>query len=81
MVHFNVAFQHFNSFTDITLSLAKTLHQMGIPISVEPSTIASHLSRNSTAEENHLLAKWMNTIPSDLFQIKWSHYWKPYFLK
>ncbi|MEG4070645.1 hypothetical protein QUA42_25440 [Microcoleus sp. Pol11C2] len=54
---------------------------MGIPISVEPSTIASHLNRNSTAEENDLLAKWMNTTPSDLFQIKWSHYWKPYFLK
>ncbi|MEG4422181.1 glycosyltransferase family 4 protein [Microcoleus sp. LAD1_D5] len=81
MVHFNVAFQHFNSFTDITLSLAKTLDQMGIPISVEPSTIASHLSRNFTAEENDLLEKWMNSTPSDLFQIKWSHYWKPYFLK
>ncbi|MEO6861187.1 MAG: glycosyltransferase family 4 protein [Microcoleus sp.] len=54
---------------------------MGIPISVEPSTIASHVTRNSTDEENHLLAKWMNTAPSDLFQIKWSHYWKPYFLK
>ncbi|MEG4321233.1 MULTISPECIES: glycosyltransferase family 4 protein [unclassified Microcoleus] len=81
MVHFNVGFQHFNSFADITLSLAKTLDKMGIPISVEPSTIASHVTRNSTAEENHLLAKWMNTAPSDLFQIKWSHYWKPYFLK
>lgn len=81
MVHFNVAFQHFNSFTDITLSLAKTLDQMGVPISVEPSQIASLLTRNSTAEENHLLEKWMNTAPSELFHIKWSHYWKPYFLK
>ncbi|MEG4577532.1 glycosyltransferase family 4 protein [Microcoleus sp. N3A4] len=81
MVHFNVGFQHFNSFADITLSLAKTLDRMGIPISVEPSQIASHVTRNSTAEENHLLAKWMNTAPSDLFHIKWSHYWKPYFLK
>ena len=81
MVHFNVGFQHFNSFADITLSLATTLDKMGIPISVEPSTIASHVTRNSTDEENHLLAKWMNTPPSDLFQIKWSHYWKPYFLK
>lgn len=81
MVHFNVGFQHFNSFADITLSLAKTLDQIGIPISVEPSEIASHVTRNSTAEENDLLAKWMNTAPSDLFQIKWSHYWKPYFLK
>ncbi|MGB3263999.1 MAG: glycosyltransferase family 4 protein [Microcoleus sp.] len=81
MVHFNVGFQDFNSFADITLSLATTLDKMGIPISVEPSPIASHITRNSTAEENHLLAKWMNTAPSDLFQIKWSHYWKPYFLK
>jgi glycosyltransferase involved in cell wall biosynthesis len=81
MVHFNVSFQHFNSFADITLSLAKTLDQMGIPISVEPSTIASHLTRNSTPEENDLLEKWMNTAPSDLFHLKWSHYWKPFFLK
>lgn len=81
MVHFNVGFQNFNSFADITLSLAKTLDKMGIPISVEPSEIASHLTRYSTAEENHLLAKWMNTAPSDLFQLKWSHYWKPFFLK
>lgn len=81
MVHFNVAFQNFNSFADITLSLAQTLDKMGIPISVEPSTIAFHLSGNLTAEENDLLVKWMNTRPSDLFQIKWSHYWKPYFLK
>jgi len=81
MVHFNVGFQNFNSFADITLSLATTLDKMGISISVEPSTIASHITRNSTAEENHLLAKWMNTAPSDLFQLKWSHYWKPFFLK
>ncbi|WP_293343281.1 glycosyltransferase [Microcoleus sp. CAWBG58] len=81
MVHFNVGFQNFNYFADITLSLAKTLDKMGIPISVEPSEIASHLTRYSTAEENHLLAKWMNTTPSDLFQLKWSHYWKPFFLK
>ena len=81
MVHFKVGFQYFNSFTDITLSLAKTLDQIGIPISVEPSTIASHLIRNSTPEENDLLEKWMNTTPSELFHIKWSHYWKPYFLK
>ncbi|UNU23399.1 glycosyltransferase family 4 protein [Microcoleus vaginatus] len=81
MVHFNVGFQHFNSFADITLSLAQTLDKMGIPISVEPSTIASQISDNSTTEENHLLEKWMNTAPSDLFQIKWSHYWKPCFLK
>jgi len=81
MVHFNVGFQHFNSFADITLSLAKTLDQMGIPISVEPSTIASHITRICTAEENHLLAKWMSNSRSDLFHIKWSHYWKPYFLK
>jgi glycosyltransferase involved in cell wall biosynthesis len=81
MVHFNVGFQHFNSFADITLSLATTLDKMGIPISVEPSEIAGHVTRNSTAEENRLLAEWMNTPPSDLFQIKWSHYWKPYFLK
>ena len=78
MVHFNVGFQNFNSFTDITLSLAKALDQIGIPISVEPSTIASHLTRNSTPEENDLLEKWMNTVP-DLFHLKWSHYWKPYF--
>ncbi|MEG4865682.1 MULTISPECIES: glycosyltransferase family 4 protein [unclassified Microcoleus] len=81
MVHFNVGFENFNSFADITLSLAKTLDKMEIPISVAPSPIASHITRNSTAEENHLLAKWMNAVPSDLFQIKWSHYWKPYFLK
>jgi hypothetical protein len=48
MVHFNVGFQHFNSFADITLSLAKTLDKMGIPISVEPSKIASHLTGIST---------------------------------
>ncbi len=81
MVHFNVGFQHFNSFADITLSLAKTLDKMGIPISVEPSQIASHITCNSTPEENHLLEKWMSTPPSELFHIKWSHYWKPYFLK
>ena len=81
MVHFKIGFQHFNSFADITLSLAKTLDKMGIPISVEPSQIAPHVTRISTAEENNLLAKWMSNSPSDLFQIKWSHYWKPYFLK
>ena len=81
MVHFNVGFQHFNSFADITLSLAKTLDKTGIPISVEPSAIASHVTRICTEEENILLDQWMNSTPSDLFQIKWSHYWKPYFLK
>ena len=81
MVHFNVGFQNFNSFADITLSLAKTLDKMGVPISIEPSTIASHLTRISTEAENNLLAKWMSNSPSDLFHIKWSHYWKPDFLK
>jgi glycosyltransferase involved in cell wall biosynthesis len=81
MVHFNVGFQHFNSFADITLSLAKTLDKIGIPISVEQSEIAPHITRICTEEENNLIAKWMNNSPSDLFQIKWSHYWKPYFLK
>lgn len=81
MVHFNVGFEHFNSFADITLSLAKTLDKMGIPVSVQPSTIAPHITRICTEEENQLLAKWMNQNPSELFQIKWSHYWKPYFLK
>jgi glycosyltransferase involved in cell wall biosynthesis len=81
MVHFKIGFQHFNSFADITLSLAKTLDKMGIPISVEPSQIAPHVTRISTEAENNLLAKWMSNSPSDLFQIKWSHYWKPYFLK
>jgi hypothetical protein len=81
MVHFKIGFQHFNSFADITLSLAKTLDKMGIPISVEPSEIPSHVTRICTEEENTLITKWMSSVPSDLFQIKWSHYWKPYFLK
>ncbi|MGL5058946.1 MAG: glycosyltransferase family 4 protein [Microcoleus sp.] len=81
MVHFNIGFQHFNSFADITLSLAKTLDKMGIPVSVEPSEIAPHVARICTASENRLLAKWMERNPSELFQLKWSHYWKPYFLK
>ncbi|NJK67363.1 MAG: glycosyltransferase family 4 protein [Microcoleus sp. CSU_2_2] len=81
MVHFKIGFQHFNSFADITFSLAKTLDKMGIPISVEPSKIASHVTRICTEEENTLITKWIRNPPSDLFQIKWSHYWKPYFLK
>ncbi len=81
MVHFNVGFEHINSFADITLSLAKALDKMGIPVSVQPSTIAPHIARICTEAENHLLAKWMSSTPSDLFQIKWSHYWKSYFLK
>ena len=81
MVHFNVSFEYFNSFADITLSLAKTLDKMGIPVSVEPAKIAPHITRICTAEENQLLAKWMQQNPSELFQLKWSHYWKPYFLK
>jgi glycosyltransferase involved in cell wall biosynthesis len=81
MVHFNVSFQYINSFGDITLSLAKTLDKIGIPISVESSEIASHVTRICTEEENSLIAKWMSSTPSDLFHLKWSHYWKPYFLK
>jgi glycosyltransferase involved in cell wall biosynthesis len=81
MVHFNIGFQHFNSFADITLSLAKALDKMGIPISVEDSEVTPRMQRICTAEENSLIAKWRSNQPSDLFQIKWSHYWKPYFLK
>ncbi|MDQ2099729.1 MAG: glycosyltransferase family 4 protein [Tychonema bourrellyi B0820] len=54
---------------------------MGIPISVEQSEIAPQITHICTEEENNLIAKWMNNSPSDLFQIKWSHYWKSHFLK
>ncbi|HLO51647.1 MAG TPA: glycosyltransferase family 4 protein [Kamptonema sp.] len=81
MVHFNVNFKNFNSFVDITLSMAKTLTKLGIPVSVEQSEIAEHALRIFTEDEKTLLADWMSRTPSDLFQLKWSHYWKPLFLK
>jgi hypothetical protein len=40
MVHFNVDFQHFNSFADITLSLATALSQLQIPVSLEPCKLS-----------------------------------------
>lgn len=75
MVHFNVNFARFNSFTDITMVLSKTLHQMGIPVSVEPSEIVPGTPYVLEDEDQELLKQFMSNSPSDLFQIRWSHYW------
>lgn len=81
MVHFNVSFKYFNSFADITLSLAKTLELKGIPISVESSPVSAQGYSVFTEEEKNLIELWMSRPPSELFQIKWSHYWRPHFFQ
>lgn len=75
MVHFNVNFARFNSFADITMVLSKTLAQMGIPVSVEPSEIVPLTPYVLDPEDHELLKGFMNNYPSNLFQIRWSHYW------
>ncbi|MGE5660418.1 MAG: glycosyltransferase family 4 protein [Actinomycetota bacterium] len=81
MVHFNVNFASFNSFADITLELGKTLEAMGIPVSLEPSSIQPIAWQIFTDLEKRLLGEWMQRPPSELFQVKWSHYWKDYLWK
>ncbi len=76
MVHFNVNFQYFNSFADITLSLAQTLFKQGVPISIKPSQLSKEALKVVTPEEKDRLEYWMSQPPSKLFQIKWSHYWQ-----
>lgn len=75
MVHFKVDFQNFNSFADITLSLATALSQLNIPVSLEPSKLSEDILKVISSEESQQLQCWMNQSPSELFQIKWSHYW------
>ncbi len=75
MVHFNVNFSYFNSFVDITLSLAKALSQLGVPVSIEPSELSSDALKAIKVSEKLLIEYWMQQKPSELFQIKWSHYW------
>lgn len=81
MVHFNVNFAAFNSFADITLELAKALEQMEIPVSLQQTSIHPAAWEIFTDLEKRLLLDWMQKKPSELFQIKWSHYWKDYLLK
>ncbi|WP_235440945.1 glycosyltransferase family 4 protein [Limnoraphis robusta] len=76
MVHFNVNFKYFNSFADITLSLAKTLFELGVPVSIEPSEISGDALKVISDQEKKLLDYLMKQSPSELFQIKWSHYWE-----
>ncbi len=75
MVHFNVDFQHFNSFADITLSLATALSHLQIPTSLEPCKLSEDALKILTDKEVESLQFWMSQFPSELFQIKWSHYW------
>jgi glycosyltransferase involved in cell wall biosynthesis len=75
MVHFNVDFQHFNSFADITLSLATALSQLQIPVSLEPSELSEDALKVLSSKAVKSLKFWMHQSPSELFQIKWSHYW------
>ena len=76
MVHFNVNFQYFNSFADITLSFVKTLFEMGVPVSIEPSELSPMALQVMAEEEKFLLEYSMKQPPSELFQFKWSHYWQ-----
>ncbi|WP_413161787.1 glycosyltransferase family 4 protein [Capilliphycus salinus ALCB114379] len=76
MVHFKVDFEYFNSFADITLSLAKTLFQFGVPVSIEPSKLSRDAIKVIDSEEKEMLEYWMKQSPSELFQLKWSHYWQ-----
>ncbi|WP_040483599.1 glycosyltransferase [Lyngbya aestuarii] len=75
MVHFNVNFQYFNSFADITLSLAKTFSQLGVDVSIEPSELSPDALKVISDQEKEMLEYWMEQSPSQLFQFKWSHYW------
>ncbi|MGB3401349.1 MAG: glycosyltransferase family 4 protein [Microcoleaceae cyanobacterium] len=75
MVHFKVDFQNFNSFADITLSLVTALSQLKIPVSLEPSELSEDILKVISSEETKQLQFWMDQSPSELFQIKWSHYW------
>ncbi|MDY7019919.1 MAG: glycosyltransferase family 4 protein [Cyanobacteriota bacterium] len=75
MVHFKVNFQYFNSFADITLSLAKILSELSIPVSVEPSELSPDALKVISEDETEMLKSWMQNSPSELFQLKWSHYW------
>ncbi|MEB3282669.1 MAG: glycosyltransferase family 4 protein [Lyngbya sp.] len=75
MVHFNVNFQYFNSFADITLSLAKTLSEQSVPVSIEPSELSRDALKVIGNQEKEMLEYWMKQSPSELFQLKWSHYW------
>jgi glycosyltransferase involved in cell wall biosynthesis len=75
MVHFKVDFQNFNSFADITISLATALSQLNIPVSLEPSKLSEDILKVINSEEIKQLQFWMSQHPSELFQIKWSHYW------
>ncbi|MGB3534909.1 MAG: glycosyltransferase family 4 protein [Microcoleaceae cyanobacterium] len=75
MVHFKVDFQNFNSFADITLSLATALSQFNIPVSLEPCQPSEDLLNLLTPEEIQQIKGWMNQFHSELFQVKWSHYW------
>ena len=72
MVHFNVSFQSFNSFADITLSLATALSELQVPVSIEPSSLSPDLLKILDPQTVKQLQQWMQQPASELFQLKWS---------
>ncbi len=78
MVHFNVSFQSFNSFADITLSLAASLAQLQVPVSLENSGISEDALKILEPENIQDIQFWMHQPSSELFQLKWSHYWQAF---
>ncbi|RMH74561.1 MAG: glycosyltransferase [Cyanobacteria bacterium J007] len=74
MFHFKADFTAFNSFSDITLSLAKHLTGLGIPVSLQRSEISAAFVAED--ESNYAtIAQLMKPEPYRRCQIKWSHYW------